>query len=414
MAASLLLLAGCEDDVGIGAIPASPRPASTSAVTTELPARPAPPAPAAPAAPAARERDDAGDDDALPAALQHPDGVPFAMPSPLPPEALPRVVEDAPTPAPGPAPLAFVLGGTGTADGLFNYPRAIVSERDGSVVVVDKTGRLQRFDHEGRLRAVVRTPAIGQGKPTGLGVDAEGQLLVADTHYCRVLVYGPDLALRRVYGAPGHAGGLFMFLSAVKAGPDGLHWTCDYGDEVARVQTFRPDGTWLRAIGHFGTGEGELRRPMSLAFDAKKAEVYVADAVNHRIVVLAQDDSRWLRSFSGPGREPGQLDFPYDLVLDEEGRLWVAEFGNQRVTVFDPSDGRCLGTWGEAGRRVGCLARPWGLALGREDRLWVLDSQNDRLYALDRAAVLGAAAGRRPRRLRRPRGRRSSKIRRQG
>jgi sugar lactone lactonase YvrE len=336
------------------------------------------------------------------------------MPDPLPPEALPRLVVDAPLPEPGPAPLAFVLGGTGTTDGRFSYPRAIVGEKDGSVIVVDKTGRMQRFDHEGRLRAVVRTPAIGQGKPTGLGIDASGQLLVADTHYCRVLVYGPDLTLRRVYGAPGRASGLFMFISAIKEGPDGLHWTCDYGDDVARVQAFRPDGTWLHATGHFGTGEGELRRPMSLAFDAKKGEVYVADAVNHRIAVLALEGGRWLRSFSGPGRDPGQLDFPYDLVLDEEGRLWVSEFGNQRVTVFDPADGRCLGTWGQAGRRVGCLARPWGLALGRDGRLWVLDSQNDRLYALDRALVLAAAPARRPRRLRKSRGGRSSKIRRQG
>lgn len=342
------------------------------------------------------------DDGAVPAALEHPDGVPFPLPDPLPPEALPRTfpLEGAPTPEPGPAPLEFWVGGTGTTDGKLQYPRAIAAERDGSVLVCDKTGRIQRWDHEGRLRAVVRTPTIAQGKPTGLKVDDEGQVLVADTHYCRVLVYGPDLRLRRTWGAPGRAPGQFMFISGVAQGPDGLWWTTDYGDDVARVQAFRPDGTWVRATGVFGTGEGELRRPMSLCFDpdaGEGGEVYVADAVNHRLVVLSLADGRWLRTLGAPGRGPGQLDFPYDVVIDDERRLWVAEFGNQRVQVLDARTGECLGAWGEPGRRVGALARPWGLALGRGSRLWVLDSNNDRLYALDRARVLATpAAGKIP------------------
>lgn len=329
--------------------------------------------------------------DPLPANLVHPDGVPFPLPDPLPPEAQPRSfpLEGAALPEPGPAPLEFWVGGTGTADGKLQYPRAISAVPDGSVFVCDKSGRIQRWDHEGRLRAVVRTPTTAQGKPTGIRVDDEGQLLVADTHYCRVLVYGPDLQLRRVWGAPGRAPGLFMFISSVVQGPDGLWWTTDYGDDVARVQAFRPDGTWVRATGRFGTGEGELRRPMSLCFDATAGEVFVADAVNHRIVVLALADGRWLRALGGPGRGPGELDFPYDVARDDEGRLWVAEFGNQRVQVLDPRTGASLGTWGAPGRRLGALARPWGLALGRGSRLWVLDSNNDRVYALDRAQVLG-------------------------
>lgn len=377
----LALLAGCEPEVP----PPPPPPASPSVPAAPPPApEPAPPRPTSP---------DPLEDDLAAGPIDHPDGVPFALPDPLPPEARPRTIADAPLPEPGPAPLAFWVGGTGTEDGRLQYPRAIVAEADGSALVCDKTGRIQRWDHDGRLRAAVRTPAIAQGKPTGLGVDAAGQVLVADTHYCRVLVYGPDLALRRVYGAPGRAPGQFMFVSAVREAPGGLHLTADYGDDVARVQALRPDGAPVWATGTYGTGDGELRRPMSLAFAPATGEVYVADAVNHRIVVLALDDGRWLRTLGQPGRGPGALDFPYDLAVDEDGRLWVAEFGNQRVQALDPRDGACLGLWGAPGRRPGALGRPWGLALGNGDRLWVLDSHNDRLYALDRARVLEGAPG---------------------
>lgn len=400
----VLLAVGC-DDAG-ETPPAASAPAATASPAPVASTSPSP-SPAADADPT--DEVDGLDDDAgpaavrpgdpPPAALDHPDGVPFPLPDPLPPEAQPRTfpLEGAALPEPGPAPLEFWVGGTGTTDGKLQYPRAIAAEADGSALVCDKTGRIQRWDHEGRLRAVVRTPVIAQGKPTGMRVDDEGQVLVADTHYCRVLVYGPDLRLRRVWGAPGRAPGLFMFISGVAQGPDGLWWTTDYGDDVARVQAFRPDSTWVRATGQFGTGEGELRRPMSLCFDATSREVYVADAVNHRLVVLSLDDGRWLRTIGAPGRGPGQLDFPYDVVLDDERRLWVAEFGNQRVQALDARTGACLGTWGEPGRRPGSLARPWGLALGRGSRLWVLDSNNDRVYALDRARVLSApAAGKIP------------------
>ncbi|MCW8137473.1 MAG: hypothetical protein KIT58_01040 [Planctomycetota bacterium] len=245
--------------------------------------------------------------------------------------------------------------------------------------VCDKTGRIQRWDHDGRLRAAVRTPAIAQGKPTGLGVDAAGQVLVADTHYCRVLVYGPDLALRRVYGAPGRAPGQFMFVSAVREAPGGLHLTADYGDDVARVQALRPDGAPVWATGTYGTGDGELRRPMSLAFARPRARSTWL-AWNHRIVVPGPRQAALARSASRPW--PRAPSASPNLAVDEDGRLWVVPRVRQPTrAALDPQDGACLGLWGAPGRRPGALGRPWGLALGRGDRLWVLDSHNDRLYA---------------------------------
>ncbi|MGB0513268.1 MAG: HD domain-containing protein, partial [Wenzhouxiangellaceae bacterium] len=39
----------------------------------------------------------------------------------------------------------------------------------------------------------------------------------------------------------------------------------EFGDDVARVQVFRPDGTLVRTWGTFGDGPVQFKRPMNLA-----------------------------------------------------------------------------------------------------------------------------------------------------
>lgn len=314
-------------------------------------------------------------------------GEPYPIPDPLPAEAIGREVSDGPAPKAGEGPIDLILGGKGDSDGRFGYPRAMTTTADGTLFVADKTGRIQKFSPEGKLLAVVRAPGVVQGKPTGLGIDRHGDLILADTHYCRVLVYGLDLKLKRAYGAPGRDPGQFMMITSVQAGADGKHYTTDFGDEVARVQVFREDGTFLYAFGAFGWDDDQFRRPMNLAVDDEHDRLYVADAANHRIAIYTRE-GKLQGHLGGEGRERGKLGYPYDVKLDEQGRVWVAEFGNQRISVF-ARDGTCVGVWGKPGRRVPGLNRPWAVALGPNERVWALDSNGNRCYGLKRSVVLG-------------------------
>ncbi|MEZ6184272.1 MAG: 6-bladed beta-propeller [Planctomycetota bacterium] len=276
-------------------------------------------------------------------------------------------------------PLAFWLGASGTGPGQFQYPRALTTDPEGNLFVVDKAGRLQKFDPEGNLLAHVHTPAYALGKPTGLSWTPQGKLLAADTHYARILVYDGDLQLERAWGVPGWDPGQFLFVTFAFETQDGELYTTDYGDEVARVQVWTADGTYLRSWGTFGEGAQGFRRPSSVWVHPRLDEVYVADAANHRVAVFTRQGEH-LRDIGRPGRGPGELGYPYEAVLDDEDRLWVAEFGNHRISVFT-REGEFLASYGRAGRALGDLNRPWGMALGPEDRLWILDSGNDRVYA---------------------------------
>lgn len=280
------------------------------------------------------------------------------------------------------------FGGSGKEPGRFAYPRAMATAADGSLYIVDKSGRIQLFDKEGRLRVVVRTPEIDRGKPTGLAIDSEGRLLVADTHYARVLTYSPSLQLLGHYGEAGSEPGRFLFVTDVVEGPSRRHFVTDYGDVVARVQMFEPDGRLVRAFGNWGAEPGDFQRPMALAYDREREQLIVADAVNHRLQVF-DIEGELIKVIGGFGREPGRFKFPYDVLLDEQDRLWVLEFGNHRLQVLD-REGRSLATIGEPGRRLGQVAHPWAVALAGDDTYFLLDSGNDRVYVGSRRALLQA------------------------
>jgi len=281
-------------------------------------------------------------------------------------------------------------GAQATQPGELGYPRAITAAPDGSAYyVVDKLGRITKLDSSLHVRAVVRTPEIERGKPTGLSVAKNGELWVADTHYARVLVYSPDLRLLRSWGVPGSAPGQFLFLRDAKETGDGRILCADYGDDVARIEVFSAEGKIEKQFGHFGVRPGEFQRPMKVAVDLARKELWIADSVNHRLQVTDMDGQP-KQVIGGLGDGPGKLKYPYDVVLDEEGRAWVAEFGNHRIQVFDRS-GRSLAVWGTAGRRDGEIGYPWGLALEPNGRILVLDSGNDRIYELDRKALLSGA-----------------------
>ncbi len=318
-------------------------------------------------------------------------GDPLALPSPLPEECTARRgLGDPPVIAPPGASYKRITGRRGMGLGELAYPRAIVCGEDGAIFVVDKRGRLQVFGPDFRARVLVRTPQLLAGAPTGLALSRDGKLLVADTHYARVLTYSRDLALESSWGRPGSRAGGFLYLADAREGPGGVFYTLDYFNEHARLQVWRGgnlERPLERVVGRFGERPGEFKRPMALAVDEARGELVIAEAENHRIQVLGLDGTP-KRAYGNLGSERGQLKFPYDVSVDEEGRAWVVEFGNHRLQVFD-HDGHPVGAWGSPGRGEGELSEPWGLALGPRGLVYVLDAGNDRIYELERSQVLG-------------------------
>ncbi len=277
---------------------------------------------------------------------------------------------------PGEAKILAAFGQSGRGQGQFIYPRAIDIDGDGSLFVVDKTGRIQKFDSKGDFLDTIEMPLVETGKPTGLTIAPNGNLYVADTHYFRVVIFSPEGEFIDEFGKFGEQDGCFIYPTDVAFCEDGRIFVSEYGGND-RISVFTEQGDFLHCFGTPGSGPGQFSRPSALCVDKSRKRLYVADACNHRIAIYDLD-GELLRYIGSAGREQGQLRYPYDLTLLADGTLVVCEYGNNRVQLFD-AEGRSLAVYGHPGRQLGQLAYPWGVAVDNRRRAFIVDSGNMRI-----------------------------------
>lgn len=275
----------------------------------------------------------------------------------------------------------LVWGRRGFSAGRLLKPRAIAINAQDELFIVDMKGHIQVFDIDGNYLRGWRTPIITQGKPTGLGFARDGSLLVADTHYFRMLVYSQTGELdetRTIGGDHGDQPGQFHFVTDVVEGPNGHFYIGQYG-QIDRIQEFDPQGKFVRSWGSQGSEPEQFSRPQALAFDSSGL-LWVADACNHRIQVfdLSGSKPQLERMWGQPGNQVGELNCPYGLDFDSQGNLLLAEFGNHRVQRFS-REGKSLEAWGGVGAAPGLFQRPWALITDSRRNVHVLDSENHRV-----------------------------------
>jgi len=272
--------------------------------------------------------------------------------------------------------LEIVWGRRGVSEGRLQKPRAMAIDGQDRIYLVDMTARIQVFDTQGRFSHGWQTPDHQTGKPSGLSIGRQGQVLVADTHYFQLLVYSPEGTwLRTIGGTAGHEPGQFGLVTDAVQDSAGNYYIAEYG-EYDRIQKFSPDGRFLLQWGGHGSQPGQFVRPQNLAID-QEDNIWVADACNHRIQIF-DNRGNLLNHWGSEGGAPGQLYYPYDLVVTPEGTVYVCEYGNHRVQKFT-RDGRSLGCWGTHGRGEGQLHNPWALVRDSQGKIHVLDTNNHRV-----------------------------------
>ncbi|GAJ08670.1 unnamed protein product, partial [marine sediment metagenome] len=180
------------------------------------------------------------------------------------------------------------FGRTGRGQGEFIYPRAIDITNDGTLLIIDKTGRIQRFGLEGTFLDVIQMPLIETGKPTGLSVGPDGNLYVADTHYYRVVVFSPEGEMIRQWGQFGEDEGCFIYPTDIAFSGDGRIFVSEYGGND-RISVFNEQGDFLYCFGSPGSDSGQFARPSALCVDRSQGRLYIADACNHRIAIYNFD-----------------------------------------------------------------------------------------------------------------------------
>jgi DNA-binding beta-propeller fold protein YncE len=252
----------------------------------------------------------------------------------------------------------------------FNSPLYVTADGNGKVYVSDQGVQgVLIFDlnaKEGRMLGGADSKGRFQ-VPTGIAIDGEGNIYVADSGKRKIFIFDASEKLQKVFDLANDAStigsialdkgmkrlyvpdvrghkiivldlsgrilqtiggttrgvkeGEFTYPTSVFVDREGNLVVCD--SQNARIQRFKPDGTFINAFGKRGDGAGQFNLIKAAAVDSE-GHVYVTDGKSHRVSIM-NDKGEVLMIFGGTYAQPagapiapGGFLIPQGIYIDEK------------------------------------------------------------------------------------------------
>ena len=260
----------------------------------------------------------------------------------------------------------------------FHFPYMIATTGSGELVVSENY-KISFISRDGKKIRSIDTISVRSGirryklDPTGVAVDEDGNIYVADKESHRLFKFNSDGKFVKTVGGRGGRTGQFDFPYGIALSKDNKLFVCDCDNH--RIQVFDTNLKFISCFGKEGRGEGEFNYPFDLTFDPA-GDVYVTDSNSHRVQVFSQNGT-FLRTFGRRGSGLGELFYPYGICVDHD-YVYVVENENDRVSVFY-TFGAFIASFGRRGSGEGELSNPHGITIDQDGFLYVCDSSNNRI-----------------------------------
>jgi sugar lactone lactonase YvrE len=227
--------------------------------------------------------------------------------------------------------------GTITADGRYRAPAATPSPRE--IHVCAEVPAANRYLWAtvliGDGRPVYRpcggwTEAIipGQGRtehlvdPHGIGLAADGTLLIADTKGSQVVRFSPEgKYLGKIGNGQGSEAGQFTEPRIVITDPEGRIYVSDSKGDRPRIQVFSPQGEFLHLFAEKGLRPGMILRAHGMSLDPQ-GRLFVIDVDNMRVSVYDRQNQH-LYDWGREGLWPGEFNAPHGIFVDKNSDVFV-------------------------------------------------------------------------------------------
>ncbi|MEI9934544.1 MAG: hypothetical protein WDM71_06755 [Ferruginibacter sp.] len=245
--------------------------------------------------------------------------------------------------------------GEGSAANQLDNPAGIYLDNNGNVYVADfANNRIQKFPAGSTSSTNGITVAGGNGAgngakqfnfPSGIYIDASGNMYVADLHNYRIQKFP--------------AGSTSSTNGVTVAGGNGA-----------------------------GTSAKQLNNPSSLYVD-NAGNIFVTDELNNRVQKFpagstSSTNGVTVAGGNGAGAGANQLNDPDGIYVDGSGYIYVSDYSNSRVQKFPPSStSSTAGITVAGGNGYGSAANqftyPSGLYLDNSGNIYVTDLYNYRV-----------------------------------
>lgn len=313
-------------------------------------------------------------------------------------------------------------GGAATSASLAD-PVGVFVDSVGNMYVADTNNRrIRKVDTSGTMTTVAGNGNFGfagdgglatgasLADPTGIFVDAQNNLFIADTNNQRIRKVDAAGVITTIAG-DGNAGfsgdggpatsARLNFPTGVFVDAQGNVFFADRENHrIRKVDTLGVIST-VAGNGAFGSsGDGGPATSASLAFPSgifvnTSGAVFIADRFNYKVRkvdtlgVISTVAGNGAFGFSGDGGQAtsANLAFPSAVYVDANGHILIADRDNHRIRSVDPSGvistiaGNGLPTYGGDGGVAtdANLNRPSGVWGNSKGAIWVADTNNRRI-----------------------------------
>ncbi|MSR59260.1 MAG: twin-arginine translocation signal domain-containing protein [Planctomycetaceae bacterium] len=183
---------------------------------------------------------------------------------------------------------------------------------------------------------------IKWGETHGVAIDAAGLIYIKHRSHAEVpidaiAVFDPDGQFVRSFGKEYHHGGHGIDIR--KDGSEEFLYLCDVFNRQVIKTTLTGEQVWKLCYPLECGKYDKVSQfsPTNVAF-APDGGFYVADGYGSHFIHQYDPNARWVRTWGGAGKEPGQMQTPHGIWYDNrpgrEPSLVVADRANARLQYF--------------------------------------------------------------------------------
>ena len=304
----------------------------------------------------------------------------------------------------------------GFADGVgaaasFNFPTLMDVAPDGAVLVADfYNHRIRRVDALGNATTLAGSATNGNAdgmgaaaqmnSPTGVAVDAAGNVYVADYGNHRIRKITPARIVSTLAGSTqGFSDGVgsaaqFSSPHDVAVDAAGNVYVADRDNQ--RIRKITPDGNVSTLAGltqGFADGVGSAARffnPHGLAWDAAQGRLLIADTYNYRVraadVITGNVTTLAGSATQGVADGPvatAQLRWVTDIAVDSSGNIFLCDSSSHKIRKLSASNVVSTVAGSQfrnnfangPGLTLAAFNTPWGVAVNSSGHVFVGECQ---------------------------------------
>jgi streptogramin lyase len=216
------------------------------------------------------------------------------------------------------------------------------------------------------------------GAPASTAFDSKGHLWVLNRGPQPLMEFEADGKFIRGFGE-----GLFTRTHGLRIDGEDNLWVTDVGAHI--VMKLSPQGATLLTLGTKGqpgdwneaTESRRFNEPNDVAI-GRNGDIFVVQGhtagKGDPRVLKFDKTGKFVKSWGGPGTEPGKFQVAHGIALDANGLLWVADRENQRIQIFDDN--------GKFVRELKYAGLPCGLQIG-DQYIYMVNGFAGQLLRLD-------------------------------